>query len=489
MAMTRRSGNDRRRPRPLLAALLALCMLLGACQTEDQPDEGLPRRTPMSSPTGSGNDVIVLIGTSSGDNSWRGDGAFRGADLGVSHLNRTRVEGDPIVELVTLDDGGDIDEAVRLIEEQASEPRTIGIVFAGPATALARTEAALEQGQVPAMLCFGDLHGAGLLSKHVFQLSPSYVWEANRIARYVVRDRRYRTVGGLVRDSLSGRVARRALREAFRRFDVPAPRFESYSDVAGIDDALRRLKQRRVEAIVVESSPSGGLTTVERLAEMDALYRRTATARIASAATRNRRRANDSSWRPQLLGFDGLLTQIPDDLEVPEGTIAAGSYSRGAHYLPVPGLKRFRDAYVDWWGGRPLNWEQRSYEAVRLIGWAARNTDEGDDPAETLETLRGERLGGLDVTFGPRDHASVDASAVGLWVVPRRGAAPESARLPDGMPWVPLARGFSTDGRRTNMSPRDWPFLFRGDPSPRGPAPRLRRSRFGVSTGSQDPVH
>lgn len=464
-------------------------MVLAACQNEGEPEDTFGRRTPMSAPTGSGNDVIVLIGTSSGDEAWRGDGAFRGADLGVSYLNRTRGEGDPIIELVTLDDGGNADEALRLIDQVTAEERTIGIVFAGPPTALARAEAALAAARVPAMLCFGDLHGAGLLSEHVFQMSPSYQWEANRLARYIVRDRRYLRTGGLVRDSLAGRIARRSLREAFRTLGRSAPRFESYSDAGDIEAALRRLKRRRVEAVVVEGSPQHALATLRQLESMDALYTTTAAARIASAPSRARARVNARNWQPQLFGFDPFVTQIPEDVEIPPGTIAADSYSRGAHYLPVPSLERFREAYVDWWGERPTNWERRSYEAVRLIGWASRNTDEGDDPAETLETLRGDRFGGLDVTFRAGDHVAVDASSVGLWVVPRRGAAPESDRLPDTLPWVPLWRGFVGNGGELPIPAGDRAFLFRRGGGGEGPAASAGRARFGVATGRQDPLH
>lgn len=469
--------------------LLVTALLLGACQPQVDPEDGFMRRSPMASPTSSDNQVIVLIGTSSGEASWRGDGAFRGADLGVSHLNREREEDDPIIELVTLDDGGDPDEAARLLEEHALREQTIGIVYAGPTMALTRVEGALAEGRVPALLVHGDLHAGGLLSQHVFQMSPSYVWEANRIARYLVRDRRYRTVGGVVRDSLSGRAARRALSEAFRRLGGRPPRFEPYVDDSELASVLRRLKRRRVEALVVEGSPADGLALMRELDAMGSLYSTTAAARIASAPSKARARINARRWRPQVAGFDGLISQIPDDGLVPEGTVAADAYSRGAHFLPIPSLKSFRAAYIDWWGELPLNWERRSFEAVRLIGWAVRNSSQDDDPAEVLETLSNERFGGLGVTFGPADHMAVDPSSVGLWVVPRRGAAPESGTLPEGLPWVPLARGFATPDGRTTIAPRDWRFLFRGSHRPGQRAPLASRARFGVTTGRSDPFH
>jgi hypothetical protein len=262
---------------------------------------------------------------------------------------------------------------------------------------------------------------------------------------------------------------------------------ELHPGEGSVDQALRRLKKKKVEAIVVEGSPAIGRTVLDRLEQLGHGYRSTPAARIASA--RKRARRGDRSWRPQVVGFDGLMGTVPSDLEVPPGTIAADTYARGAHYLPIPSLESFRKAYVNWWEAEPLEWERRSYEAVMMIGWAARKAAGKQDLAVTLESLRGERFGGLDVTLGPDDHTSVDDTSVGLWVVPRRGAAPESAELPDGFPWVPLGRGFSIDGQGTDIHPKDWKFFFPGSPRPDGPAPKLRKALFGVTSPRSDPIH
>jgi hypothetical protein len=122
-----------------------------------------------------------------------------------------------------------------------------------------------------------------------------------------------------------------------------------------------------------------------------------------------------------------------------------------------------------------------------MIGWAAHRTRPGDDVAATLETLDGARFGGLDVTFGPDDHTAVDQTTVGLWVRPRGAFAdlvPTTA-----LPWLPLARGFSIDGDRTVISNRDWKFLFRNPPPPDGPAPRIGRMRYAVTSPRSDRIH
>jgi hypothetical protein len=188
-----------------------------------------------------------------------------------------------------------------------------------------------------------------------------------------------------------------------------------------------------------------------------------------------------------VVGFDGALAPS-GRLRV--GTVASESYARGAHYLPIPSFESFRGAFMGWWDEAPVGWERRAYEAGRLIGWAYREARPGDDLAGALERLRGERFGGLDVTFGPDDHTVVEPTTLGLWAVPRRAIyVRERTELPDRMPWVPLFRTFSTSGRRTDVREQDWRYLFRSPPPPKGPAPRPTRTKFGITTSRRDPVH
>jgi ABC-type branched-subunit amino acid transport system substrate-binding protein len=472
----------------LVAAAAATVVLVASCQGDDG-GEPFPARSPASSPRGSETQVIALVGSSSGPEPWRGDSAFRGADLAVHELNRLRGPDDPAIELVTLDDGGDPAEATRLVIEQASSDRTLGIVYAGPPEGLPPAEEALSEAGIPAVLTFGDLYGARLLSRHLFQVSPSYVWEARRIVRYITQDRRYRTVGALTSQSLSGQIARRSLAEGLTALGRSLAISVLHPLEGSVDDALDRLRRRRVEAIVVEGSPAQGREVLQRLRAQGHSYRGTGRARIASARRARTRRANSSAWRPQVIGFDGFLARLPQPSMAPPGTIAAAGLARGAHYLPVPSFEAFRHAYARWWDGEPIGWESRAYEAVRMIGWAASRADDGEDIAIQLEGLRGRRFGGLDVTFGPDDHMAVDETTVGLWTIPRPGAAPEAPSLPAEFPWVPLGRGFSIDGRRTDLPARDWRFLFRGDPRPGGPPPPLRRALFGVTSPRSDPIH
>lgn len=471
---------------------LALAVLaVVACDGGGGPDNFSFRRRVHPTPTSSDSRVIGFVGTMSGPEAWRGEDAFEGADVAVQVINRKQRGTEAPFELVTLDDEGDPERATALVRELAGSERTAGIVYAGPPEGLPPAEGALADAGIPALLCFGDLYGARKLSAHVFQVSPSYVWQARRLARYALQDRGYETVGALVEDSLDGGTAvsvlRTELARAGGRLEV-ALRYPTAT--AGFFAPLDRLRSKGVEALVVQGQPQALGRIVAELGDMEATYRNTDRARVASRPKKARKKAGRSrSWAPQLLSFDAAISPLVDE-EPPAGTVAADSYARGVSYLPVPSFERYEKSFVEWWGAQPTGWELRGFEATRMIAHAASRTAEGDDVAHSLETLEGARFGGLDITVGPDDHTSVGASTVGLWVVPGAAATVvEREELPEGLPWVPLARGFSIDGDTTDILARDWKFLFRDPPPPTAPAPKVERMRFGVTTPRSDPLH
>lgn len=464
--------------RRVAAAGLVVALALTACDSGD-PDEGTPMRRPVSSPASEDTTIVGLVGTMTGDDAWRGEDAFEGADLAVHQLNRGDDERE--YELVTLDDEGDAGRATQLVMDLALNERVAGIVYAGPPEALPSAEAALEEGGVPALLCYGDLYSARLLKPNLFQVSPPYLWQARRIASYLYRDRRYARVGLLVPQNLSGRTARQSFAAAARAFRRRFAAVATYRPGETMGTQLTALERARVQAIVVDGNAEGVATALQQLESNDAAYRTSATAR----------KPRRGEWRPQVAVFDsGMSPRIVPGL-VPPGTVASDDYARGAHYLPVPSLSAFRDAFEDWWGEPPLGWERRAYEATHMIGWAtARAVADDTSIPNAMESLRRRRFGGLDLVLGPDDHTAVNQPQVGLWVVPKPGVrVPERERLPESMPWVPLARGFSIDGETTDVAARDWRFLFRKAPPPKAPSPKNGRWRFGVTTPRSDPVH
>jgi hypothetical protein len=477
-------------PRGRLAPAVCAVLLLVSCDAS-APEEAAPR-TPRSSPTGRGTRVIGLVGTLSGPDSWRGEDLFEGADVAVNSLNRLLEPEDRRFELVTLDDRGSGSRAVRLVERLAGDPRTVGIAYGGPVAGLGTTERALAAAGIPAIACFGDLSRGGIPAPHLFQAAAPLSWEAGRIVRYLARDRRYVTVGALIERGPDGGAAVAALRTAAQRGGAAIRLHTARYGRAGggLERALVRLRRRNAEAIVVHGRPPIFGEALEALRRRGAAYTTTAAARIASAPN-TRPPGPRRPWRPQVVGFAEAIAPGTADA-APAGTAAADSLARGSHYLPVTPLRDFKEAYVDWWAAPPLRWERGSYEAVRLLGWAAitGETTEKGDLAETLEGLDGRRFGGFDVHFGPTDHVAAERSTIGLWVVPRPGAhAAERGELPESLPWVPSARTFAHAGGRTRLPAEVWDELFAGNVGPSGPPPKFAQMQFGVTTTRGDPVH
>lgn len=460
-------------------------LLMAACDSGGGTPTVLPPE-PIASPTSPDTRVIGLVGTMSGMDMWRGEDAYEGAHLAASVINRQVEEGRPAFELVTLDDRGDAARATELVEELAADDQTVGIVYAGPPEGLPPAERALTQAGIPAILCYGDLYAARLLRPHIFQASPSYLWQARTIARYLLNDRRYRTIGVLASRSLNGDTAVASMRAALQETGAHRVVVTRYSDEGDPSDLVRTFAARQVEAIVVEGAPRTFAVVAAVLERRGSSYVGSEAARVASAppARRARRRAS-KTFRPQLAGFD---LAISSGSSPPRGSVAADTYARGAHYLPIPSLERFRDAFTSWWdGAEPLGRELRAYDAARMIGWAAQHARPGADLARALESLRDVRFGALGVTLGPDDHTATEQSTIGLWVRPRSAFGNLVAH--DRLPWVPLSRGFSINGRRTSIPSEDWRFLFRSPPPPDGPAPFVGRMRYAVTSPRTDPVH
>ncbi len=474
-------------------ALLLVVLLTSACDFGGPEPKAGPRRTPLSSPTDENSLVIGLVGSFSGPDGWRGEDALEGADLAVGLLNRGLERAEPHFELITLDDRGDPGRATQLVREVAALEQVVGILYAGPPGGLPPAEGALDDAGIPAVLAYGDLYGARKLDAHIFQVGSSYVWQARRSVSYFINDRRYEKLGVLAEDSPAGRTAVRAVRDALRLYRGRAPAVVTYA--VGTDDLEGRiadLEDAGAEAVIFHGDPTTFHLALDQLRERGSAYRTTDAARVASldrkAKRRVRRNEIERPWRPQVAGLDVAFASV--DARPPAGTLVAETYGRGAHYLPVPSLEAFRRSFVDWWDSEPIGWEQRAYTGVRALGWAVAQAGPTDDLAKTLEKMRGRRFGSLDVTLGPDDHTLAGATTVGLWVVPRSGIAVRGrADLPDGLPWVPLSRGFSTDGETTDILPRDWKHLFKNAPPPGGPAPDVTSLRYGVRTTARDPVH
>ncbi|HET7481804.1 MAG TPA: ABC transporter substrate-binding protein, partial [Actinomycetota bacterium] len=433
----------------------ALLVVLVSCDKGSGP--GYSPRVPVTSPTSANSRVIALVGTLSGPDSAWGNDAFEAAQAAVAVLNREIGEDERSFELVTLDDEGDPQTASDLIENVVTTYPTVGIVFSGPPQALPASEDVLAEAGVPALLQTGDLLAQNLLTPHAFQFSPPYTWQADALGRYLFDDRGYTRVGSLTRAGASGQSARRALQSAFAAQGHRLAASELLPETGGgLDRALTRLRKARVQAIVVEGAPRAEDKALAALEDRNAVYvTRTEAKRSGRPFTRR--------WNPQIAGFDTLIA--PQVAHLAAGSVAAESYARGAHYLPIPSFESFRRAFSDWWGNRvgsPLGQERRAFESVLAIGWAARRVPSSSDAdlAQVLERLDGKRFGGLDISFSASDRAATEPSTVGLWTVPSAADDIPNDDIPTDLFWVPLDRTFTGRGNHTSVLRPDLPYLF-----------------------------
>lgn len=459
------------------AAACVVLSLLVAC--ERAPSEPRLDHRPRASPTSANTLVIGLVATLSGPDAWRGEDAFEGADLAVQVLNRLRDPGTPRFELVTLDDGGSAERAGTLVRELAESNRTMGIVYAGPPLGLPSAASILEGAGIPALLCHGDLFSAGLLRGNLFQMSTPYLWEARKLVGYATGDRQYRRLGLLAPKGPEGLAAVRSTRAAIAEVRPARLVIARYAGSdAGLDEALRSLERGRVSALVVDGSAPVAERVFDLLRDHGNGYSTTRAARVSARA--------GAPWRPQVLAFDPAIAPIPPGGEAFIGSVSSDTYARGSALLRVPSFVRFRSSFREWWSQDPVGWQQRAYDATRLVGWGvAESTSGRAGVAAALETIDGQRFGGSPITFTRTDHVAVDATTVGLWTIPRP-RAPGVGERPESFPWVPLARGFAVAGR-THIPAEDWTFLFRGRTGSRPPT--FRAFRQGVTSPRSDPVH
>ena len=365
------------------AAIACLSYLVSCSSGIDSP--GLEIASNRAGARGQVKTVrLVLVGTMSGSGSWRGRPARRGIEI-ARHVLDER-EG-PRIRLRVLDDRGDDRRSTRLVRRAAGSRKTDAVVFAGPPRAVARAESSLARSGIPAFLCYGDLEGAGRLTRHVFQMGPTFAREARLLVRDALRPRRGARLGALTEDSVMGEVARAALRnelEARHARLVEARVFEP-SGPQRMGRHLRKLRAAGVRRLFVEASPG-------ELGNMSAAFDR-------------------MGWEPSVFGFDLTLSPPYRGPAPPQGAVAADWFTRSAGARDSDRFSRFRKASVTVTGGRPRRWEFRSYLATLL----AVRADRAGRASRRLERMRSERVAGVEVTLSRTDHLVPNARDVRLW--------------------------------------------------------------------------
>jgi hypothetical protein len=136
--------------------------------------------------------------------------------------------------------------------------------------------------------------------------------------------------------------------------------------------------------------------------------------------------------------------------------------------------------------------DPEGFDAVRVMVEALRaNGGRGGDAlVQALEDMEERTFSSFPVDFGPDDHLFLPRAEVGLFAIPgpSRRLDPWQSRDDGRRLWRPVMRTFTYNGQRTNILDRDraifFPFWEEDQP-----APDYWRSRYGIVTNTEDPLH
>jgi ABC-type branched-subunit amino acid transport system substrate-binding protein len=305
------------------------------------------------------------------------------------------------------------------------EPAAVFAMNMAQAVAAARPE--IEAAGVPVVVVGGDLYSQRALFRYAFQVSAPLTWQARVLAHYLVTDRGYERIA-LVG---SQRIAEAALAE------------EGVSPVDDPGGAQAVLALERAESIGMDQ------------------------AQLALAA--------------DALGFSEA---------VPPGTVTCAAYTWAGWAEPIPRVGGFRERFARRFGREPGLSEQEGYDAVMSVAEALRRTGGrgGDALVRQLETFRDETYSSTPIRLGPDDHVFAEQSHLGLFAVAGPDEEPNPPEAMGALPWRPLMRTFTTNGKRVNLADRDVRVFF-PHWGPRRPRPNYWRSEYGIVTRPDDPLH
>lgn len=307
-------------------------------------------------------------------------------------------------------------------------PPAVLVVASLPATvdAVVRARPEIEAARIPVIVLGADLYTQQALHRYLFQTAVPLRWQARVLAHYLVTDRGHELIR-TAGDTGTGAAA--LLEEGVEPSPATTP-----------PDAVLKLGR------ATEAFP--GIQ--------------------------------------QAVSSEALL--VSTGLEA--GTVTCYPYTWAGWAQPIPRVARFRDRFIEEFGHPPAGFAQEGYDAVSALAEALNHTggEGGDRLVRELESFREETYSALPIRLGPDDHVFAEESHLGLFAV----AWPEEA--PSGeafgpVPWRPLMRTFTTNGKRVNLAERDLRVFF-PKWGPRQPRPNYWRSGFGIVTRpSEDPLH
>lgn len=454
--------------RPIVAGLGATLLLAAACSSPPvgASSTGAPS-PPTAAPSSVGPPPILLgvIATTSGPTAQDDEPYVEGMQAAVDAVNAGGGIGGRPLALVVRDDAGDPSRAATLLAGATPTPTPLpAVLYVGPGPTLAPLGPALERAGSPVVLLSGDLYSSDGLFRQVFQTTLPWAWQAHVIARYLILDRRYRTIAFIGSGPEAARAAALA-GEALAYWGGSLAWASTYQ--AGQDPPPAAITRAgRADAVIDFGAPSDSVLLARAL-----------------AAIRPR--------RPQVVGSAALLEAAAAGARPVPGSIACYTYTWAGWAQPIDRVAAFRRSFQQVIGKPPAGLEQEGYDAVRVLALALKRTDGrgGSVLTRTLESVVRDRVfSSFPVDLGPDDHEFLPRDELGLFAVagPKEPLDPWEA--PGSIPWRPVMRTFTSDGKRTNVLDMDRPVFFPFWTKDQ-PGPQYWRSRYGIVSRSDDPLH
>lgn len=422
----------------------------------------MPTQPTISSPSQSpGSDAIHLevVAATTGPQR-EGDRPYLdGMRLAVDEVNAAGGVRGRSLALDVHDDQGSTKEGRRQIRKLVGTPSP-ALLYVGEGPALSPLRARFEQRRKTIFLLEGDLYTTHGLFRQVFQTTIPWEWQAAVIARYLVRDRKARTIGFV----------------------------GSGKEAAGAEGATQRALnywgRQLAWGFTYGSGEEPPQSAVTKAQDADAVV----VFGPSPDSSRLARTIAESEHAPRIAGGASLLMANPG---LPAGTTACYTYTWAGWAEPIRRIRLFRERFRTAFRHDPIGSEQEGYDAVRVLAEALARTGGagGTKLTNALEKVNDRIFSGFPIELGPDDHVLLPRDELGLFAIAGRGERVDPWQISGSEPWRALMRTFTYDGKRTSVLDMDrrvfFPFWRQNQPGP-----EFYRSRYGIRTrAARDRLH
>lgn len=383
-------------------------------------------KSPVGCQSGGQDQLLVgVIGTFSGLGEFIGRIVNRSLDATVTELNkRGRVLG-KTVNWLKGDSGQDTSAAVQKFTEFSNDPRVIGIMFVGP-LGINETRRDMKRLNIPTILSYSDAYSDNKLypgdpegPRSMFQFFPPGIWIMEALAKYAKEDRGYSTVG-LMYLNLLGTAFERQSAQACEKYGLRITTREQYGlNATDLGPQLQRLRDSKCHTLWVFGLPSDTANVVKGLAQIDAGYVDTPTAK------------DGSGWHPQLMGD-------PAGMGERQWAVLAGDAAKvgsvtayhvgGLIYLPQFAIARW---IIDYLGTTPSGGEEIPADSFYTLIKAAEEAGSTDREkmVAAIENGTERQFASVGFSFSKTDHLARKPDDI-MIVTLEKGRGPEPTDPP-----------------------------------------------------------